>query len=136
LQPDPRAYGKLIEGEAALKHEKAQEALNLFLDSRKIADTWIGRFDAARAYIDAGGFAQAYSELETCLKRRGEATALFLDESPTYHLFPPVYYYLGRAQEGLQSPAAPQSYKTFLSFKQGTDKDPLVVDARRRVASQ
>jgi len=29
-----------------------------------------------------------------------EATAVFLDDVPTYRLFPPVYYYLGRAQEG------------------------------------
>jgi Flp pilus assembly protein TadD len=134
LQPDPQAYAKLIEGEIALERKRPQEALKLFLDSRKIADTWMGRFDAARAYVEAGGFPQAYSELELCLKRRGEATALFLDESPTYHLFPPVYYYLGRAQEGLKSPAAAESYKTFLAFKASTDKDPLVADARRRAA--
>lgn len=137
LQPDPQAYGKLIEGEVALKREKAQEALRFFLDSRKIADTWMGRFDAARAYIDASGFAQAYSELEACLKRRGETTALFLDESPTYHLFPPVYYYLGRAQEGLKSPAAAESYKTFLSLKADVSgTDPLIEDARRRLAAK
>jgi eukaryotic-like serine/threonine-protein kinase len=134
LQPDPQAYGKLIEGEIELKNKKPQEALKLFLDSRKIADTWMGRFDAARAYLEAGGFAQGYSELELCLKRRGEATALFLDELPTYHLFPPVYYYLGRAQEGLKSPAAAESYKTFLAFKASEDKDPLVEEARRRLA--
>ncbi|PYT75707.1 MAG: hypothetical protein DMG40_27615, partial [Acidobacteria bacterium] len=133
LQPDARAYGKLIEGEAALKRQKTQDALNRFLDSRKIADTWMSRFDAARAYIEAGGFAQAYSELEACVKRRGEATALFLDESPTYHLFPPVYYYLGRAQEGLQSPAATESYKTFLSLRSAGPPDPLVADARHRL---
>lgn len=136
LQPDPQAYGKLIEGEIELKHGRAQEGLKLFLDARKTADTWMGRFDSARAYIEAGAFAQADSEIEICLKRRGEVTALFLDESPTYHLFPPVYYYLGRAQEGLKSPAASESYKTFLSIKASADKDPLVVDARRRVASQ
>jgi hypothetical protein len=70
-----------------------------------------------------------------CLKRRGEATALFLDESPTYHLFPPVYYYLGRAQQGLKSPAAGDSYKTFLGMKQHSDHDPLVENAIRRVGS-
>jgi Flp pilus assembly protein TadD/predicted Ser/Thr protein kinase len=137
LQPDARAYGKLIEGETALKHQKAQDALNFFLDSRKIADTWMGRFDSARAYLEAGaGFAQAYSELEVCLKRRGEATAVFLDESPTYHLFPPVYYYLGRAQEGLKSPAADDSFKTFIAMKSNSAEEPLVRDARRRLASQ
>jgi hypothetical protein len=71
--------------------------------------------------------------LEVCLKRRGEATALFLDESPTYHLFPPVHYYLGRAHEGLKSPAAAESFKTFLSIKEKADADSLVIDARRRV---
>ncbi len=134
LTPDPQAYGKLIEGEIELKHGRGQEGLKLFLDARKIADTWMGRFDSARAYIEAGAFAQAYSELEVCLKRRGEATALFLDESPTYHLFPPVYYYLGRAQEGLKSPAAKESYQTFLNM-QPKGASPLLADARRRLGA-
>jgi hypothetical protein len=83
--------------------------------------------------LEAGAFAEADSEFEVCLKRRGEATALFLDESPTYHLFPPVYYYLGRAQEGLKSPAAAESYKTFLALRNNAENDPLVADARRRL---
>jgi tetratricopeptide (TPR) repeat protein len=133
LETDPQAYGKLIEGEIQLKHGKPQAALKLFLDSLKLADTWMGRFDAGRAYVDVGAFPEAESEPETCIRRRGEATALFLDESPTYHLFPPVHYYLGRAQEALTSPAAAESYKTFLAFKQQDNHDPLVLDARRRV---
>jgi hypothetical protein len=80
-------------------------------------------------------FTEAYSELEVCLKRRGEATAAFLDEVPTYRLFPAVYYYMGRAQEGLKSPAAADSYRTFLQIKQKGEGDPLVADARRRVAN-
>jgi len=68
------------------------------------------------------------------MKRRGEATALFLDESPTYFVFPPVYYYLGRAQEALQSPAAVDSYKTFLGIKANATSDSLVADARRRTS--
>lgn len=134
LEADPQAYGKLIEGEIQLKHGKPQAALKLFLESRKLADTWMGRFDAGRAYVEAGVFAEAGSELDACIKRRGEATALFLDESPTYHLFPPVYYYLGRAQQGLKSPAAAESFKTFIAIK-GGGHDPLLVDARRRLGS-
>jgi predicted Zn-dependent protease len=132
LEADPQAYGKLIEGEIQLKHGKPQAALKLFLESRKLADTWMGRFDAGRAYVEAGVFAEAGSELDVCIKRRGEATALFLDESPTYHLFPPVYYYLGRAQQGLKSPAAAESYKTFISIKD-SGQDSLLADARRRL---
>jgi len=136
LEADPQAYSKLIEGEIQLKHGKVQTALKLFLESRKLADTWMGRFDAGRAYVDAGAFAEAESELEACIRRRGEATALFLDESPTYHLFPAVYYYLGRAQEGLRSPAAAESYKSFLSLKERANRDPLVADARQRLSKQ
>jgi tetratricopeptide (TPR) repeat protein len=135
LEPDPQAYAKLLEGEVALKHHKSQDALKLFQEARKTADTWLGRFDLGRAYLEAGAFAEADSEFEVCLKRRGEATALFLDEVPTYHFFPPVYYYLGRAQEGLKSPAASDSYKTFLSLKDKSDHDPLVAEARRHLAS-
>jgi tetratricopeptide (TPR) repeat protein/predicted Ser/Thr protein kinase len=134
LEPDPQAYAKLIEGEVQLQAGKPRDAIALFEESRKIADTWMGRFDAARAYLDAGAYAEVDSEIEVCLKRRGEATALFLDESPTYHLFPPVYYYLGRAQEGLKSPAAKESYQTFLSM-QPNGASPLLADARHRLAS-
>jgi tetratricopeptide (TPR) repeat protein len=134
LDADPQEYGKLIEGELQLKHGKPQDALKLFLESRKLADTWMGHFDASRAYIEAGAFAEADSELDVCEKRRGEASALFLDESPTYYLFPAVYYYLGRAQEGLKSSAAAESYKTFVAIKDG-GQDPLLADARRRLQS-
>jgi eukaryotic-like serine/threonine-protein kinase len=134
LDSDPQAYGKLIEGEIQLKHGKPQDALKLFLDARKIADTWMGHFDAGRAYVEAGAFTEADSELEACQKRRGEATALFLDDSPTYYLFPPVYYYLGRAQEGLKSSAASDSYKAFVDIKSG-GQDPLLADATKRLAA-
>src|SRR5215831_3849497 len=134
LDADPQAYSKLLEGEIQLKHNKAQDALKLFLDSRKLADTWMGHFDAGRAYVELGAFAEADSELETCQKHRGEATALFLDESPTYYVFPPVYYYLARAQEGLKSSAASESFKTFIDIK-NSGQDPLLADARRRLQS-
>jgi len=136
LDADPQAYAKLIEGEIQLKHGKTQEALKLFLDSRKLADTWMGHFDAGRAYVEAGAFAEADSELETCQKRRGEATAVFLDEQPTYFVFPPVYYYMGRAQQGLNSPAAADSFKTFLAMRSKAGGDPLVADARRRLEAK
>jgi eukaryotic-like serine/threonine-protein kinase len=134
LDSDPQAYAKIVEGEIQLKHGKSQDALKLFLDSRKIADTWMSHFDAGRAYVEAGAFAEADSELEACQKRRGEAAALFLDESPTYYLFPPVYYYLGRAQEGLNSSAASESYKSFIDAKNG-GQDPLLADASKRFAT-
>ena len=134
LGADPQAYGKLIEGEVELKRGKAQDALKSFLDSHQLADTWMGHFDAGRAYVELSAFAEADSQLEICQKRRGETAALFLDESPTYYLFPPVYYYLGRAQAGLKSPAASDSYKAFIETKSG-GHDPLLADATKRLAA-
>ena len=134
LEPDPRSYALLIEGEIDLVNGNPREAARHFQEAGAIADTWLGRFDLGRALVDAGAFAEAHSELERCLARRGEATAVFLDDRPSYRTLPPVYYYLGRAQEGLGSPAAAQSYESFLAVKK-TDEDPIVREARRRLAS-
>ena len=133
LQPEPQAYAKLIEGGVELKRGRVQDAIRLFREAQNLADTWLGRLDLGRAYVEAGAYTEAHSELETALKRRGEATAVFLDDIPTYRYLPPVYYYRGRAQEGLNSPAAAESYQTFLDIKENSDEDPLITDARRRL---
>ena len=135
LEPDPQAYAELIRGEAELARSKPAEAVRRFQAAKKIADTWAGRLDMGRAYLEAGAFPEADAELETCVKRRGEATALFLEESPTYRLFPSVYYYLGRAREGLKSPGAADAFKSFLAVKTG-EGDALVADAKRRLAGK
>ena len=134
LEADPQAYGKLIEAEAKISDNDPRAAIRLIQESRQLADTWMGRFDEARALLQLNAFAEAQAALDICMKRRGEATALFLDESPTYFVFPPVYYYLGRAQEGLQSPASADSYKAFLGIKANATSDSLVADARRRTS--
>ena len=58
-------------------------------------DTWIGHFELGRAYLAASAFPQADSEFDRCLRRRGEALSLFVDEEPTYGYLPTVYYYQG-----------------------------------------
>jgi tetratricopeptide (TPR) repeat protein len=132
LEPDPQAYAELIRGEADLARGKPADAIRRFLAAKKIADTWPGRFDLGKAYLEAKAFAEADAEFETCVKRRGEATAIFLDESPTCRAIPTAYYYLGRAREGLKGPGAADAYKSFLAVKTGKG-DALVADARRRL---
>ena len=56
--------------------------------------------------------------------------------NPSFRYLPPVYYYLGRAQEGLKSPAANDSYKAFLALTGTGGGDPLVADARSRLGSR
>ncbi len=109
--------------------------MNVFQQAQKIGDTWLGHFDLGRAYLDGGAFTEASSEFDVCLKRRGEATSIFLDDVPSYHYLPAVYYYQGRAREGLKSPGAAESYKTFLGMKEKGAGDPLVAESRKRLAT-
>jgi tetratricopeptide (TPR) repeat protein len=133
IEPPPRAYGKLIEGEIQLAKGKAQAALDLFQEAKKLDDTWLGHFDLGRAYLEAGAFTEASSEFDTCEKRRGEASALFFDEVPTFRYFPAVYYYQGRVREGMKRTDAGESYKTFVAIKSKAELgDPMVIDAQKR----
>jgi tetratricopeptide (TPR) repeat protein/tRNA A-37 threonylcarbamoyl transferase component Bud32 len=137
VEADPVAYGLLLRGEVRLAANDPRGAFDLFEQAKKRADTWFGRFDSGLANLRLGRSPAASSDFDLCLKRRGEATALFLDEIPTYRFFPPLYYYMGLAKEGLENAAgAAESYRTFLAIKQIADPaaDPLVRDARARLA--
>lgn len=134
LEALPQAFGKLIEGDIQLSRGHAKEAIQLYRESQRLEDSWLSRYDLARAYIEAGAFTEASSELETCLKRRGEATDIYIDEQQTFRYFPPTYYYLGRALEGLKSTsAASEAYRNFLAMKVQNAHDPMVDDARKRL---
>ena len=134
IEPEPQVYGKLLEAEIALKKKDARQSIQLLQAAQKIYDTWPGHYDLGRAYLEAGMFTEADSEFELCLRRKGEASAVFLDDVPTFRVIPPLYYYLGRAQEGLNSPTAADSYKTFIGYQE-KGAGPLLSDARRRVNS-
>jgi eukaryotic-like serine/threonine-protein kinase len=133
---EPQAYGKIIEGEIVLNRGTAKEAARLFLEAQKLVDTWYGRYALGRAYLGTDSFTEAHSELELCVRRRGEATALFLDEVPTFRVFPPVYFYLGRAHDGLKSTDAADSYKSYIAIRQNGIADKMLADARRFLAGR
>jgi hypothetical protein len=89
-----------------------------------------------RAYLEAEAYAEAHSEFELCIKRQGEAASVFINDLPTFRYFPPVYYYLGRAQQGLGSEAAAESFKKFLDIQgQGDHEQALVKDAIARLGA-
>jgi tetratricopeptide (TPR) repeat protein len=130
-------YAMLIRGEVQRRRGNLREALNHFRDAGGLADSWLVRFARGRAYVEAGAFAEAHAEIEACVSRRGEATDVFLDAVPTYRVSAPVQYYLGRAHEGLSSPESITAYNEFLAIKSNADAgDPLVVDARKRIAAK
>jgi tetratricopeptide (TPR) repeat protein len=133
LQAEPQAYAKLVEGNIARKSGDPRLAIKVLSEANMVLDTWIGHYDLGRAYLEAGAFAQADSEFDRCLRRRGEALALFLDEEPTYAYLPSVYYYQGRVREGLKIAGAADSYKSYLGFRGQSKEDPLLPEVRRRV---
>src|SRR4051812_30182067 len=78
LATEPHAYGKIVEGEIALKNRDFGRAVKVLAEANGVVDTWIGHFDLGRAYLEGGAFTQADSEFDRCIKRRGEALS-FVD---------------------------------------------------------
>jgi hypothetical protein len=97
-----------------------------------LLDSWIGHFDLGRAYLETDSFVEADSEFDQCLARRGESLDLF-DFVPTYAYIPPVYYYLGRTEEGLRSSGAANSYWKFVSTQEKGDGGAMLEDAKKRI---
>ena len=128
---EPQAYGKIIEGKLALKQGDSRLAITNITDANNLLDTWIGRFELGRAYLESGQFIEADSEFDRCLKRRGEAIELFMDNGVTYSYLPYVYYYQGRVRQGLKTPAFADSYRTYLSIRGQSTEDPLVAEVRK-----
>jgi tetratricopeptide (TPR) repeat protein len=140
---EPQAYARLIEGEIALKGGDPRAAVQSFVQANILLDTWIGHFDLGRAYLEIPAFTEADSEFDRCIKRRGEATEVFMDDVPTYGYlstyygyFPAVYYYQGRVREGLRSSAYPDSYRKYLDIRGKSHEDPLLSEVRRRAAGE
>jgi len=136
IQAEPQAYARILEGETALQNGDVRQAIKSFTEANAALDTWIGHFDLGRAYLEAGAFTQADSEFDRCLKRRGEALALFIDEEPTFGYFPPVYYYQGRVREGLNNARFAESYRAYLDIRGKSTEDPLLPEVRRRAAGR
>lgn len=90
LQPQSRAYARMLDGLLALRQKRAVEAVDALKSALGFADLWLVRYMLGEAYLAAGYPAEAKSEFEACVKRRGEVTALFLDDMPTYRYYAPI----------------------------------------------
>ncbi len=137
LEPQARAYGRVVAGQLALARGKRAEAVAALRDGLKLADLWLVRFHLGLAYLDAGYHAEALSEFELCVKRRGEGYAAFLDDIPTARYVSPLAYWTGRANEGLGLAAeARVAYQQFLDRQTPESSDPLAKDARARLRAR
>jgi hypothetical protein len=63
---------------------------------------------------------------------------VFFNDMPTLHYLPEVYYWLGRAQDGVGSKGeAQKSFEQFLNVRsEAKPPDPLMADPRKRGAAR
>jgi eukaryotic-like serine/threonine-protein kinase len=103
LQPQSRAYAKILEAERAIARGRGPEAMDALAAAKKLADLWLGRFVAGVANETFGRHVEARAEFEECVKRQGEATALFLDDIPTFRYVLPMRQWLQKTRSASTS---------------------------------
>jgi len=130
-----RALAAVARAEIALGARKPVDAIDQLTAAHGLADVWLVHYMLGRAYIEAGSYPEAVSELEECQKRIGEASDVFLDDWPTFRYTVPLKYYLARAQEGTgQKDSAAKNYQAYLALRSGVPGDALAADARKRIS--
>ena len=135
LQSQTSSYAQLINGHIALREKRLGDALDAFREAQKKHDSWFAHLMLGRAYLDAERFAEAAAEFDACVKRKGEAIDVFFENVSTIRYLPPVYFWLGRAQQGLGAVAAARdSYEQFLKLRsEAVPADPLAAEASQRI---
>ncbi len=106
LGPTARAYAGLIDGLVAMNAGEYVEAVDAMRGALQKADLWIVRYYLAQAYLQAGYPAEALSEIETCIKRRGEAGGMFFDDVPTWRYTADLDSWKSRASDAMGQLAA------------------------------
>ena len=134
LQGQSRAYGEMIQASLLREQGDYIGAIDKLQSAIVMADLWLIRFQLGRTYLDAGSFAEAADEFRTCgTTRIGEATAAFLDDTPTYRYLAELPYWKARADEGFgMKDAAIEGYQAFLALR--PNGGPLADDASERIA--
>jgi tetratricopeptide (TPR) repeat protein len=137
LQAEARAAAALIEGGIQLVQGDLVAAVDALESSLAREDSWLARMVLGRAYLSGGYFAEALSEFEICRSRIGEATALYLDDSPSFHYSAPLLYWLGRTKQELgMTQQAAIDLQAYLDRQQQSDvESQMIIDARDRLAT-
>jgi tetratricopeptide (TPR) repeat protein/tRNA A-37 threonylcarbamoyl transferase component Bud32 len=135
IPPQIRSYARVIKADIALHEKRLPEAIDELHAAEQLHDSWIVHVMLGHVYYAADRFLEASREWEECIKRRGEATDVFIADTSSLRYLPPVYYWLGRAQEAAGAkPAAAASFTEYLKIRGGADaSDPLATDARNRL---
>lgn len=128
------AEADLLAGAIALAEARFVDAVDLLVASIADTDTWLARFTLGQTYALADYQAEALGEFKQCEDRLGEATALFLDDIPTFHYSAPLYLWLAKTKQQLgMSREATADYERYLDLRVATDASQLTIDARTRL---
>jgi tetratricopeptide (TPR) repeat protein len=129
VQPQRRAYGAMISARRDLKAGNTIEAIDVLTAALDRADLWLIRMQLGEAYLHAGYAAEAMAEFEAATSRRGEASAVFLDDVPTFRYLAELPYWTARAQLEIgMRDAAQKNFAKFLELR--PNGGPRVDDAR------
>ncbi len=136
LQTIMTSYARIVSAEVAVYRERYAEAIDLFRDSIKRRDSWLARYLLGRLYAKTEHFPEALAELDACMKRRGEAADVYFYDTPTTRYLPAALYWYARTQHALGAADARSLYEQFLALRgNAVPPDPLVIDARKRLAT-
>jgi tetratricopeptide (TPR) repeat protein len=98
IQPQRRAYGAMLYAQQDLAAGRTVEAIDKLTAALDRADLWLIRLQLGKAFLDAGYGAEAMAEFEAAKARRGEASAAFLDDVPTFRYLTELPYWSARAE--------------------------------------
>jgi tetratricopeptide (TPR) repeat protein len=131
LNTQSRAYALMIQAMIDAANGDHIAAVDKYTAAVGLADLWLVRFQLGRAYLQAGFNAEAMNEFDQCKRRIGEATAIFLNDLPTWRYTSTLPYWLGRAQAELgMTQQAAANLDAFIRARPADD--PLAQDARQR----
>lgn len=132
IQSQSRAYGLMIQAAIAREGGGHAQAADLLRSALELADLWLIRFELGKTFLAAGLNVEALEEFMHCDERRGEASAIFLDDTPSYRYMAEMPYWISRAQQGLgMHAAALEGYNVFIERR--PEGGPLADDARQRM---
>ncbi len=132
IQSQSRAYGLMIQAMIAGEGGGHAQAADLLRSALELADLWLIRFELGKTYLAAGLNVEALDEFMNCDERRGEASAIFFDDTPSYRYMAELPYWAGRAKQGIgMDTSSIDSYGAFLELR--PEGGPLADDARQRM---